>query len=206
MKGEEEEAAGFQNAIHLAESLREISFRDVNNGIEGHDGGPGAVLDVERQHVALLEFEVRVQLARLVEHARREIEAEDVHAATVQVARHMARPATKIADPAGAIDTGGKLVKKHALQRFVFELAGNSGRVFFGDAVVAGLIGREFLRIHRDRRDGVERAVAKIMADISHKLNIVLRWPRFERYAYPKGRRQRRARHCTGRWPTKRRL
>src|SRR5690349_18673220 len=148
MKSEEEEATRLERAKHFAKSLEDVGPRNVNDGIESHDGGPSAIFHVERQHVALLKFNGGIQFAGLLEHARRKIDAEDLRAAVVQVTRHVARAAAEFADAAGAFRTRRELIKKHAVERLVLEFAGNSGGVFFGDAVVTGLAVRKLLRIH----------------------------------------------------------
>src|SRR2546430_4861122 len=91
VKSEEEEAARLERAEHFAKCLEDIRFRNMHDGIESDDGGPGAVFHFERKHVALLEFDGGIQFARLLQHARRKIHTKDVHTALMQIARHMAR-------------------------------------------------------------------------------------------------------------------
>src|SRR5579864_4547965 len=111
MKSEETETAGLQGAKHFTKCLRYIGFWNMHDGIEGHDGGPGAIFNVEPQHVSLPEFDGWAQFARLFEHAGRKVDAENVHASVVQVARHMARPATEIANAAASFDAGCEIVE-----------------------------------------------------------------------------------------------
>ena len=120
----------------------------MHDGIESDDGGPGAVFHFERKHVALLEFDGGIQFARLLQHARRKIHTKDVHTALMQIARHMARAAAEFAHAAGAFDARCEFIEKHAVERLVLEFASDSGGVFLGDAVVAGLAVRKLLRIH----------------------------------------------------------
>ena len=148
MKSKEDKTAAPENAEHFTEYLGNIGFGNVHDGVEGHDGGPRAVSDVECQHVSLTKFDGRTQFAGLLEHARREIDAEDVHAAVAQVARHVARTTAEFADAASTFDTSGEVVENHAVHRLVFEFARDSCGVFLGDAVVAGLTVRKFPRIH----------------------------------------------------------
>src|SRR5215469_2102470 len=83
MKRQEEQASRREDPEHFTKCLENVGLRKVHDGVESHDGGPGAVFDVERQHVALAEFNGGVQLARLFEHTRRKIDAEDIHASVM---------------------------------------------------------------------------------------------------------------------------
>src|SRR5215472_4156428 len=87
MKRKEEQAARLEDPEHFTKCLENIGLRNVHDGVESHNGGPGAVFDVERQHVALAEFNGCVQFARLFEHSRRKIDAQGIHASLMQVAR-----------------------------------------------------------------------------------------------------------------------
>jgi len=73
----------------------------------------------------------------LVQHAGREIEAEDGCASIAQVAGYVTGAAAHVADFAAFSGLFGEAVEECAIERLVLEFAGDAAGVFFGEAIVA---------------------------------------------------------------------
>ncbi len=109
----------------------------MDDRVEGRDAAPCRLVDIQGQHIPLPKFDARGQLPRQLDHARREVDAQNPRAALVQVVRDLPRPAAHVADRPARVGVGGQPVQQLAVQRLMLELVKDSRDVLLSDLVVA---------------------------------------------------------------------
>ena len=139
VKGQQEEAARPQHAPQPDQHRRQVTGRDVDEGVKGDDASPSSLGCGERLHVPLPELYAGSQTARHLDHDRRQVHTEDRDALLVQVAGDVARSTAQVAHRTGRLHAGGEPVEQLSVERFVRQFIEDASHVFSGHAVVAGL-------------------------------------------------------------------
>ena len=78
VEGNEERVARHQDGSHLGERPHGGAALQVNERVEGDGPRQGTVGKVQRQHIALVEADRRIEVAGEGDHRGREVEAENV--------------------------------------------------------------------------------------------------------------------------------
>jgi hypothetical protein len=133
---EEKLPARLEHSIHFAKYQGQKFIRNIHDGVESDDASEAFVGEIESHHVAFTENDIRVQRSSLLQHAGREIQAEDGCARVAQVASDVTRPATHVVDVAAPLHFSGEAIEQFAVQGFVLEFVGNSFCVLGREPIV----------------------------------------------------------------------
>src|SRR5713101_6368356 len=139
VKRQQHQPSRLQHAIRFTKYLEKRGLRDVHNRVERGDTGQRSLGDVERHHVSLPEWDVRVQSPRLLQHSAREIQPKDRQLRFPQIARHVTRPAAQVGNLALPPHPRGNSVQQLAVQRLVLQLVINPAGVLLRQFVVSFL-------------------------------------------------------------------
>src|SRR5579872_4945768 len=125
-----------QHSLDFLKNQRQRLPGNVDDGIKGDDSGQAVVGNLERHHVSFAKRNVGIQLACLLYHAWRKVEAKNRCTGLMQESRDVTRAAAYVAYLAAAGSRAGKTLEQFAIERFVLEFVGDSAGVFFGEAIV----------------------------------------------------------------------
>src|SRR3989442_1608856 len=142
---EEKLPARLEHSLHLAKHHGQKFIWNIHDGIESDDPGERFIREIQSHHVAFTENDIRVQPSSLLQHAGREIQAEDGCARVAQVASNVTRPATHVTYVATSLHFSRKAIEQFAVQGFVLEFVGNSFCVLRREPIVVlAKRGRDF--------------------------------------------------------------
>src|SRR5712692_9232855 len=99
---EEKLPARLEHSIHLAKHQGQKFIRNIHDGVESDDASEAFVGEIESHHVAFTENDIRVQPSSLLQHAGREIQAEDGRPRVAQVASDVTGPTAHITNLAAS--------------------------------------------------------------------------------------------------------
>src|SRR5713101_3632267 len=133
---EEKLPARLQDSRHFPKDQGQKFIRNIHDGVESDDASEAFVGEIESHHVALAEDDVRIQPSSLLQHAGREIQAEDGRPRIAQVASDVTWPATHVADVAAPLHFSGEAIEQFAVQGFMLEFIGNSSRILRRQPIV----------------------------------------------------------------------
>jgi hypothetical protein len=133
---EEKLPARLQDSRHFPKDHGQKFIRNIHDGVESGYANKAFVGEIESHHVAFTESDVRVQRSSLLQHAGREIQAEDGCARVAQVASDVTRPATHVTHVATSPQFSGEAIEQFAVQGFVLEFIGNSFCVLGREPIV----------------------------------------------------------------------
>src|SRR5579872_3093658 len=125
-----------QHSLDFLKNQRQRLPGNVDDGIKGDDSGQAVVGNLERHHVSFAKRNVGIQLACLLYHAWRKVEAKNGCTGLMQESRDVTRAAAYVAYLATTGSRAGKTLEQFAIERFVLEFVGDSAGVFFGEAIV----------------------------------------------------------------------
>ncbi len=109
----------------------------MDDRVEGRDAAPRCVAHIQGQHCSLPECDAGGQLLRQRNHLRREVDAQHLRAALVQIAGDMPWPAAHIADRPARLRIGGEPVEQLAVERLMLQLVEDPRDILLGNEVVA---------------------------------------------------------------------
>lgn len=147
VESEKQRRSRFERSRELLERARYLGMRNVDDRIERDDAGPGTVAYRQRSHVATRERDAGMQAPCVLDHARREIEAADAHAALMEITADVSGAAAEVGDCATAPDAAGKAVQDRSIERLVIELVKDAANVLVRDRIVAPAY---ILSVHAD--------------------------------------------------------
>src|SRR5262249_49437105 len=117
-------------------------------------------VQIERQHIICHKLDAGVQLSRLVNHLRGEIQSAHVHPGVMQITRDMAGATSHVAHFALLSDVLGEAIEPFAIERLVEKFVGDAPGIFLGQAVitVADCTGEGV--IHKARLENYSRTLS----------------------------------------------
>src|SRR5437867_9301924 len=89
MKRDQQSPVGPQNSIHLLQSPRHRRSFEMDNRVKRDDSRKGVIWHIERQHVALLKGDIRIQASRTPNHLRRQINTAHTDSTILQIPRDL---------------------------------------------------------------------------------------------------------------------
>src|ERR1700688_4723935 len=139
METQEQKTLGPQDPPHLAQCLRHVGGLKIHNGIERRDSGPRVVPHIKRSHIPLTEFNARIELSSLRDHARRKIHSAHCASTLVQVSSHLAGTTAQVADNSQAANAVYKPIEQLPVEWLVPQLVIKAPRVFVSHAIITRL-------------------------------------------------------------------
>src|SRR5580693_2824455 len=136
VKRQQQQSALPQYALHFPKYRRQRFLRNIDNRIEGRDARQRRVLKIQRQHVSFAEGNVGIELSRLLQHSRRQIETKNTGARLAQIARDVTRPAAHVAHFPDFRDFSREAIEQLPVEWLVPKLVENPARVLIRELIV----------------------------------------------------------------------
>ena len=137
VKGEEKDSARHQYPVKLADGLRKVVALEMDYRVERYDAYQSAVGQIKGTHVSDAKHQTWIELCGPTDHFGREVDAEDLNALLMKVARDMPRTATNIPDDATFADRLREPIEEVAIEGLLRQLIVDVLDVCSGHGVVA---------------------------------------------------------------------